>query len=85
MRRARHDGPARLALVDVARRRIRLVAGSTVPPGYTFARWSRTGGYAFLTGGERFRDRTIVAYRVGEAMARRLRVRVGDFYDAAGS
>lgn len=77
------DGPARLALVDVARERTRLVAGSTVPPGYTFARWSRTGGYAFLTGGQQLSDRAIVAYRIGEARARRLDVRVGRFYDAA--
>jgi hypothetical protein len=70
-------------LVDVARGRMRLVAGSTVPPGYTFARWSRAGGHAFLTGGQRFGDRMIVAYHIGQPRARRLRVRVGDFYDAA--
>jgi hypothetical protein len=82
-RRAGDDGPARLALVDIARRRIRLVPGSTVSPGYTFARWSRAGTHVFLTGGERLRDRTIVAHRIGQPRARRLRVRVGDFYDAA--
>jgi hypothetical protein len=59
------------------------VADSAVPPGYTMARWSRTGSDVFLTGGERFKPRTIVAYAVGDARARRLRVRVGDFYDAA--
>jgi hypothetical protein len=34
-------------------------------------------------GGERFADRTIVAYRLGAARARVLRAAVGDFYDLA--
>jgi hypothetical protein len=80
---SRADGPARLALVDVGSGRVRLVARSAVPPGYTMARWSHTGGHVFLTGGERFKPRALVAYAVGGAHARRLRVRVGDFYDAA--
>jgi hypothetical protein len=82
-RRAEGDGPARLALLDVAGGVTRFVPRSTVPSGYTYARWSRGGGHVFLTGGERFRDRTIVAYRIGAPRARRLNVRVGDFYDAA--
>jgi hypothetical protein len=78
-RRGSTDSAARLALVDVARDRVRVVSGSRVAPGYTYARWGRTGGHVFLTGGRR----VIVAYRLGDARARRLAVRVGDFYDAA--
>ena len=37
----------------------------------------------FITGGERFDERTITAYRLGAARARVLRVAVGDFYDIA--
>ena len=56
-------------------------AGSRVPPGYTLVAWSASGRDVFITGGERFRARTIAAYRLGVAPARVLRVAVGDFYD----
>jgi hypothetical protein len=80
---ARARGPRRLAIVDVAAGRTRLVPGSRVPAGYTLIAWSASGGDAFITGGERFGARTIVAYSVGAARARALRVDVGDFYDIA--
>jgi hypothetical protein len=73
----------RLGLADLVGGRIRLVAGSEVPGGYTFARWSRDGRYVFLTGGTWTRDRVVVAYRWGDASARRVEVKVGAFYDAA--
>jgi hypothetical protein len=82
-RRGSSRRQVRLAIVDVVHRRTTVVRGSAVAPGYTFARWSRSGSAAFLTGGERGADRSIVAYRVGEPRARALRVSVGDFFDAA--
>jgi hypothetical protein len=75
--------PVRLALVDVARGAVRLVAGSTVGAGYTVAAWSADGRHVFITGGERFESRTIAAYRLGAARARVLDVAAGDFYDVA--
>jgi hypothetical protein len=36
-----------------------------------------------MTGGERFGERTIVAFRLGATRARELRAAVGDFYDIA--
>jgi hypothetical protein len=75
--------PRRLALVDLAPRTARVVAGSRVPPGYTLVAWSASGRDVFITGGARFGARTITAYRLGAARARVLRVAVGDFYDIA--
>lgn len=80
---ATRGATARLALVDVSEARMRLIAGSRVASGYTFARWSRGGGYAFLTGERDSGDRVLVAYRIGEPRARRLHVELGPFYDAA--
>jgi hypothetical protein len=45
--------------------------------------WSSAGDQVFITGGERFERRTILAYRLGDASARALDVHVGDFYDMA--
>jgi hypothetical protein len=73
----------RLALIDVAGGGVRIVPGSRVPSGYTFVDWSADGREVFITGGERFRKRTIAAYRVGAARARVLDVDVGDFYGMA--
>jgi hypothetical protein len=83
--RARGAGPTdrRLALVDVDRAEAWLVDGSRVPFGYTFVAWSRSGDHVFITGGERFRDRVLVAYRLGDRRASVIDVEVGDFYDAA--
>lgn len=82
-----HDGdprsPHRLALVDVSRGDARLVPGSDVPPGYTMVTWSAEGHELFVTGGDRFKERVLVAYRIGDPRARRLAVAVGDFYDMA--
>jgi hypothetical protein len=75
--------PGRLALVDVARGAVQVVAGSTVPAGYTLVTWSSDGRHVFITGGERFEKRTLVAYRLGSSRARVLDVAVGDFYDIA--
>jgi hypothetical protein len=72
-----------LALVDVAGGGVRVVPGSRVPPGYTFVDWSADGREVFITGGERLRRRTIVAYRLGDPRARQLDVAVGDFYGMA--
>ena len=82
-RGAGERAPRRLALVDLAPRTARLVAGSRVPPGYTLVAWSAGGRDVFITGGERFGARTIIAYRLGAARARVLNVAVGDFYDIA--
>jgi hypothetical protein len=73
----------RLALIDVARGAASVVADSTVPAGYTLVAWSADGRHVFITGGERFRPRTIAAHHLGTARARTLDVAVGDFYDVA--
>jgi hypothetical protein len=72
-----------LALIDVSRATASPVAGTEVPAGYVFVDWSTAGDQVFITGGERFKQRTIVAYRLGDPAARSLRVEVGDFYDMA--
>jgi hypothetical protein len=82
-RGAGERAPRFLALIDVARSTARVVPGSRVPPGYTLVAWSASGRYVFITGGERFGERTMTAYRLGAARARALHVNVGDFYDMA--
>jgi len=77
------EAPADLALVDVRALSTRLVPASTVAPGYVLTAWSSAGDQVFITGGERFERRTILAYRLGDASARALDVHVGDFYDMA--
>ena len=77
------DAPADLALVDVRSLEIQIVPGSTVSPYYVFTAWSAEGDQVFITGGERFKPRTIVAYRLGDRTARTLDIEVGDFYDMA--
>jgi hypothetical protein len=73
--------PAALALVDTRSLEAEAVPGSTVPPGYVLTAWA--SDEVFITGGERFEPRTILAYRRGDERARTLDVDVGDFYDVA--
>jgi hypothetical protein len=75
------QAPRRLALVDLESGETEVVEGSSVPGGYTFVVWS--GDHVFITGGERFRPRSLVAYRLGDPRASVLDVAVGDFYGAA--
>jgi hypothetical protein len=77
------ESPADLALVDVGSLKARIVPGSTVFPYYVFTAWSAEGDQVFITGGKRFKPRTIVAYRLGDRAARALDIEVGDFYDMA--
>ncbi len=77
------DAARRLALVDLAQATPEVVPGSHVRPGYTFVAWSASGRQVYITGGERFGERTIVAYSPGAARARELDVAVGDFYGMA--
>ena len=77
------ESPADLALVDVRSLETQIVPGSTVSPYYVFTAWSAEGDQVFITGGERFRPRTIIAYRLGDRTARALDIEVGDFYDMA--
>jgi hypothetical protein len=74
--------PLRLAIVEPERRRVAVLAGSAVPPGYTFVAWSSSGRDVFLSGGPLAR-RTITWYRRGDARARTLDVSVGAFFDMA--
>lgn len=73
----------KLGLLDLDSGETAIVAGSAVPAGYVFSAWAAEGNQVFLTGGERFKGRTIVSYRLGEPRARTLDVEVGDFYDLA--
>jgi hypothetical protein len=74
--------PRRLAIVEPTPRRVAVLAGSAVPPGYTFVAWSFSGRDVFLSGGPLAR-RTITWYRSGDARARTLGVSVGAFFDMA--
>jgi hypothetical protein len=70
-----------LALLSLKTGDVRIVPGSTVPPGYVITAWSAEGDEVFITGGERFKPRTIIAYRLDDHAARKLDIEVGDFYD----
>jgi hypothetical protein len=78
------DPKWRLALVDVEEGTATLVQGPMLQ-GYVFVDWSPAGTTVFITGGDRFKERTIFAYRLGTAGARRLPVKVGDFYGMAAT
>jgi hypothetical protein len=78
----RRRSALRLAIVDPGRRRVAVLAGSGVPPGYTFVTWSSSGRDVFLSGGALGR-RTITWYHRGDDRARPLRVSVGAFFDMA--
>jgi hypothetical protein len=71
----------RLALLTLETGDARIVPGSVVSSGYVFTAWSAEGDEVFITGGQRFKPRTIVAYRLGDRTARTLDIEVGDFYD----
>lgn len=75
--------PADLAILDMGSLKTQIVPGSTVSPYYVFTAWSTEGDQVFITGGERFKPRTIIAYRLGDRTARALDIEVGDFYDIA--
>ena len=72
-----------LALVSLEGGETEIVADSTVSAGYVLTAWSPAGDRVFMTGGGRSAAREIVAYGVGEARARVLDVKIGDFYDIA--
>jgi hypothetical protein len=78
------DPKWRLALVDVEKGTATLVQGPTLQ-GYVFVDWSPAGTTVFITGGDRFKERTILEYRLGTVSARRLPVKVGDFYGMAAT
>ena len=78
------DPKWRLALVDVEEGSATLVQGPTLQ-GYVFVDWSPAGTTVFITGGDRFKQRTILEYRLGTASARRLPVKVGDFFGMAAT
>ncbi len=74
-----------LALVDVSRGIARAVEGSHVAVGYTLIAWSSPGDTVFVTGGDRFKKRTILSYRVGEPRAKVLYEGFADFYAIAST
>jgi hypothetical protein len=78
------DPKWRLALVDVEEGTTTLVQGPTLQ-GYVFVDWSPAGTTVFITGGDRFKQRTIFEYRLGTVSARRLPVEVGDFFGMAAT
>ena len=73
-----HDGHARVAIVDLARRRATLVRGPTLARAYTLMAWSATGWLFFNAGHGR-----LAAYRAGASRATLLPVRVPPFVDIA--
>jgi hypothetical protein len=83
-RRATQDPRWQLALVDVGAETATLVKGATAH-GYVFLDWSPSGETVFMSSGIRFQERTIVEYRLGAASARRLPVKVGDFFGMAAT
>jgi len=74
--------PPRLAIAQLRSGRVSIIPRSRVPGGYVYVAWSSSGRHVFITGGG-YEHRKIVTYRVGNAHARRVRVRVGQFYGVA--
>jgi hypothetical protein len=74
----RHGGGYRVALVDLERRRARLLRGAPLDRGYPLFSWARSGWLFFNTGHGR-----IAAYRPGASRATLLPVRVPAFTDMA--
>lgn len=70
------------ALVDVPGGEVSVVDGTRTQDVYNYVAWSRSGRYAFFTGARKTGDRTLMAYRRGDASARSLEAEVGAFYDA---
>jgi hypothetical protein len=83
-RRATQDPRWQLALVDVGAGTATLVKGATAH-GYVFLDWSPSAKTVFMSSGDRFKERKIVEYRFGAASARRLPVKVGDFFGMAAT
>jgi hypothetical protein len=78
-------GPAwQLALVDVGAATAARIKGAAVQQDAVFVDWSASGDTVFLAGGRRD-DQRIFAYRLGTASARRLPVKVGDFFGMAAA
>jgi hypothetical protein len=78
-------GPTwQLALVDVGTGTATRITGAAVQQDPVFVDWSASGETVFLAGG-RPGDWRIFAYRVGTASARRLPVKVGDFFGMAAA
>ena len=74
-----------LAIVDVSRGATRIVKSSHVPTGYNLVAWSSLGDTAFFTGGDRFKKRVVLSYRMGEPRASVLYAGLGDFYGIAAT
>ena len=74
-----------LAIVDVGRAAVRVVESSRVRPGYNLVAWSSSGDTVFFTGGERFKKRVVLSYRIGEPRASVLYQGFGDFYGIAAT
>ena len=77
------DADRGLALVDVDTGRIELVDGATVATPSVFIDWAPSGDTVFIAGGQDAGRRRLVAYRIGDATATVLDVKVGDFYGMA--
>jgi hypothetical protein len=75
---ATHGGRARVAIVDIARRRAVLVRGAGLARTYTLMTWASTGWLFFNVG-----HRRIAAYRPGAARATLLPEHVAPFVDLA--
>jgi hypothetical protein len=78
-------GPTwQLAVVDVDAATATRIKGTAVHQDSVFVDWSASGEMVFLAGGRRG-DQRIFAYRLGTAGARRLPVKVGDFFGMAAA
>jgi hypothetical protein len=73
-----------LALVDIGAGTAMGVKGTSVH-GYVYVDWSPSGQEVFITGGDLGEARTIIDYEVEAGSAKRLRVKVGDFYGMAAA
>ncbi|MGH9262493.1 MAG: hypothetical protein ACRD08_21760, partial [Acidimicrobiales bacterium] len=73
-----------LALVDVDAKTATRIKGAAVQQDDVFVDWAASGETVFLAGGRRGEQR-IFAYRLGTASARRLPVKVGDFFGMAAT
>jgi hypothetical protein len=73
-----------LAVVDVGAGTATRITGAAVQEDYVFVDWSASGETVFIAGGRRG-DQRIFEYRLGTASARRLPVKVGDFYGMAAA
>jgi hypothetical protein len=74
-------GTRTLTLVDPDDGSAEPVDGSSVDPHYVYVAWSRAGDRVFISGGDA--DRELVQYRLGDADARRIPVKLGAFYGMA--